>query len=447
MTSERAAERSRFRSSRFKYVVDADDVRPRRRREEVYIDLIKRRPTRVLPQSVLQGLGSDDTALQLEAMREVKTVLSVAEQEVPSIKKVVRSGVVPFIVQLLDRESCPQLQFEAAWALSKIISSGTSDNADMVVDLGAVPILVKLLSSPTTEDVREQAVQGLGSMALKSAACRDKVLEHGAVAPLLQLLNANPRLSLLKAISNLCRGSPAPNFGHVKPTIPVLRQLIYSQDVEIISEACWALSYLSDCTDDKITPVIIDNESFPRLTEFLNKYHSPSLLIPVLRVIGNIAASSSVQTQAVIDGNMIGPMVRLMQTASFNVRKEAVQAISKVTSSGTHDQIKYLVSEGCIKAFCDLLGYTDFSSILMLCLEGLGNILKAGVAEKSSGACTDNMYALMIEDADMQKIEDLQDHRDFSVYEMAINLIESYFEVEEIYEDVTSKEDAPQTPL
>ncbi|CAL4956788.1 unnamed protein product [Urochloa decumbens] len=445
MTSERAAERSRFRSSRFKYVVDADDVRPRRRREEVYIDLIKRRPTRVLPQSVLQGLGSDDTALQLEAMREVKTVLSVAEQEVPSIKKVVRSGVVPFIVQLLDRESCPQLQFEAAWALSKIISSGTSDNADMVVDLGAVPILVKLLSSPTTEDVREQAVQGLGSMALKSAACRDKVLEHGAVAPLLQLLNANPRLTA-EGHKQLMPWQPGAQLW-VKPTIPVLRQLIYSQDVEIISEASWALSYLSDCTDDKITPVIIDNESFPRLTEFLNKYHSPSLLIPVLRVIGNIAASSSVQTQAVIDGNMIGPMVRLMQTSSFNVRKEAVQAISKVTSSGTHDQIKYLVSEGCIKAFCDLLGYTDFSSILMLCLEGLGNILKAGVAEKSSEACTDNMYALMIEDADLQKIEDLQDHGDFSVYEMAINLIESYFEVEEIYEDVTSKEDAPQTPL
>ncbi|CAO2184667.1 unnamed protein product [Urochloa humidicola] len=440
-TSERpAAERCRFRGGRYKWLVDADEA-PRRRREEVFVDLIKRRPMAVMPQSVLQGLGSDDTAVQLEAMREVNKVLSV-EQDLPPIKKVVGSGVVPFIVKLLDRECCPQLQFEAAWALSKIVSLGTSNNAKMVVDLGAVPILVKLLSSPT-EDVRQQAVQALGSIALKSEVCRDKVLEHGAVVPLLQLLNvANPRLSLLRAISNLCRGSPAPNFEHVKPTIPVLLQLIHSQDVAVISEACWALSYLSDCTADKIASVIDNEITFPRLTEFLNNYHSPSVLIPVLRVIGNIGALSSVQTQAMIDGNMIGPLVRLMQTAEFNVRKEAARAISNAASSGTCDQIKYLVSEGCIKAFCHLLG-CDGSSILMVCLEGLGNILKIGEAEKSSGASSDNMYALMIEDADLQKIEDLQDHEDISVYEMAINLIEGYFEIDD---DVTSGEDAVQTP-
>lgn len=45
-------------------------------------------------------------------------------------------------------------------------------------------------------------------------------------------------------------------FFQVKAALPVLQQLIYLNDEEVLTDACWALSYLSDGPNDKIQAVI-----------------------------------------------------------------------------------------------------------------------------------------------------------------------------------------------
>lgn len=57
-------------------------------------------------------------------------------------------------------------------------------------------------------------------------------------------------------------------FFQVRPALPVLRQLIYLNDEEVLTDACWALSYLSDGPNDKIQAVI-DAGVCPRLVELL----------------------------------------------------------------------------------------------------------------------------------------------------------------------------------
>lgn len=100
----------------------------------------------------------------------------------PPIEEVIELGVVPHLVQFLTREYFPQLQFEAAWALTNIVSE-TSDNTKVVIDLGAVPIFVKLLGSPA-DDIREQTIWALGNIAGDSPECRDLVLGHGTLPTL-----------------------------------------------------------------------------------------------------------------------------------------------------------------------------------------------------------------------------------------------------------------------
>lgn len=54
----------------------------------------------------------------------------------------------------------------------------------------------------------------------------------------------------------------------VSPALPTLAQLILSTDEDVLTDACWALSYLSDGTNDKIQAVI-DANVCRRLVELL----------------------------------------------------------------------------------------------------------------------------------------------------------------------------------
>jgi hypothetical protein len=129
--------------------------------------------------------------------------------------------------------------------------------------------------------------------------------------------------------------------------------------------------------------------------------------------------------------------VNVLQNGDFKTKKEACWAISNATSGGLHkpEQIKYLVSQGCIKPLCDLLECMD-NKIIQVALDGLENILKVGDQEKvaTNGI---NQFALFIEEAGgMDKINALQIHDNVDIYKKAYQIIDKYFS-EEDDEDAT----------
>lgn len=54
----------------------------------------------------------------------------------------------------------------------------------------------------------------------------------------------------------------------MSPALPALARLIFSNDDEVLTDACWALSYLSDGTNDKIQAVI-ESGACERLVQLL----------------------------------------------------------------------------------------------------------------------------------------------------------------------------------
>ncbi|CAL9213457.1 unnamed protein product [Arabidopsis halleri] len=514
--SYKPSAKTEVRWNRYKVSVDADEGRRRREDNMVEIrknkreeNLQKKRREGFTPsmasqlgqdfssslptekrleniQQMIAGVMSEDRNIQLEATAGFRKLLSIERN--PPINEVVQSGVVPRIVQFLSRDDFTQLQFEAAWALTNI-ASGTSENTKVIIDSGAVPLFVKLLSS-ASDEVREQAVWALGNVAGDSPKCRDHVLSCEAMMSLLAQFNEHSKLSMLRnatwTLSNFCRGKPQPAFEQTKAALPALERLLHSTDEEVLTDASWALSYLSDGTNEKIQTVI-DAGVIPRLVQLL-AHPSPSVLVPALRTIGNIVTGDDLQTQEVINsqalpgllnllkntykksikkeacwtisnitaGNssqiqeviqagIIQPLVNLVQNGEFEIKKEAVWAISNATSGGNHDQIKFLVSQGCIKPLCDLLSCPD-PRIVTVTLEGLENILKVGEAEQNLGKTgNDNLYAQMIEEVEgVEKIENLQSHDNNEIYEKAVKILESYW-AEEEEEDEIGGVDAPET--
>jgi importin subunit alpha-6/7 len=143
-----------------------------------------------------------------------------------------------------------------------------------------------------------------------------------------------------------------------------------------------------------------------------------------------IAAGNKEQIQAVIENNIIPPLIQLLSNAEFDIRKEAAWAISNATSGGNEQQIKFLVQQGCIRPLCDLLAGSD-PKIVIIALEGLENILRVGDAEARVTNIQNQMAVYVSEAEGLNKIEELQQHSNNDIYEKCIKILETYFGVDE----------------
>lgn len=418
-----------------------------------------------------------------QAVTHCRKMLS--RERKPPIDQIIDAGLVPHLVDLLtldltlkklniqpDVEKLNNTMFEAAWALTNICS-GNNHQTLSVVQANAIPKFVRLLTLVDRLNVVEQAAWALGNIAGDGSELRDNVLSNGVLKPLLALVDLpNATDTFIQnttwTLSNLCRNkNPPTDLKHVHEILPTLVRLLSHKDRQVKTDACWAMSYLTDGTNDRID-VVLKHGSLTPLVALLANCLDISVLTPVLRSIGNIVTGTDVQTQSVIDSgalecfkrllqherssiqkeaawtlsnitagtneqiqsvinaDLVQPIIDCLDKGDFKTQKEAAWAVTNFTSGGTSEQVILLCQAGAIPALCNMLSCQE-DRTLQVILDGIQNILIH--ADKLD--CLENAVDVIEECGGLDKIEGLQSSANDTIYQLAYRLVDTYFNEEE----------------
>jgi len=91
-----------------------------------------------------------------------------------------------------------------------------------------------------------------------------------------------------------------PKFGEVYRAIPTFSAVIQEEeDPEILSDAAWAMCYLSDGQPNRVQ-MVITTGIVPALVRHLDTEYF-SILIPTLRTLGNILTGTVAQAATVLE--------------------------------------------------------------------------------------------------------------------------------------------------
>jgi hypothetical protein len=415
------------------------------------------------------------TAEDLKTLHHgIQTLRKVlASESIPPLHFIMNSGVSKRLIDLLGSPE-KDLQKETLWCIINLATGPTNIVKELVTQ--GVVEKIKTLLMDKDEEVIELAIWSIGNLAGDCIENRDMLL--GVTPELVALMSKIPTnrwKNIMWTLSNLCRGKPLPERPMTNLVLSIIPQVLSSNDDELISDCCWALSYISDGDSLRVQD-IIDLNILPMLIALMTK-DSENITIPTLRTLGSIVAGTEQQTQAVLNLGLVDKIVPFLNSKKMNLRREALWTLSNVTA-GTDEQKNLVLSHPCIYTVIECLKESDFeikkealwtisnsthavcprialkvfdfgalgpisdildmndSRILMVALEAISNLLKAGGSVSGDNEGKTNEIAIKFDEiGGLTKMEALQEHPNVKIYKKVVEIMEQHYGLIEVNDE------------
>lgn len=407
--------------------------------------------------------------------QSIQTLRKILSSEgVPPLHFIMNSGVSSKLIQLMNCEFVA-LQTECMWCILNL-ATGPTHIVRVLIEEGVIQALESLMGSKDQE-LLELSVWCIGNLAGDSVYTRDRLITLvPTLTNLLHKVEVAKWKNIVWTLSNLCRGKPLPDTTTTKLVLQIVPSVLQITDEEILSDCCWALSYISDGDSQRIQD-ILELNILETLINLLT-HESEKVVIPCLRTLGNIVTGNDLQTQQALNLGLVDKISSYLSSKKVSLKREALWTLSNITA-GSDEQINLVLSHPCIGAVINALNEPDFelkkealwtvsnathakspelvlkvielgafpyicevlnmkdSKILLVVLEAINNLLRAGNCVFSNEKdCKNNEVALKFDEiGGLTKMEDLQNHPNVKIYKKVVEIMEEHYGLIEVSDE------------
>lgn len=325
----------------------------------------------------------------VEAVKELEDKVKGNEE---LCVQVAGDGIAAALVRMLSDKA---KQDDALKLLLLLTDAGVGQkNAEVgaeMINKGAVPPLVELISKNSIASQQELAAAVLGNLCHESPANQEKVAKAGVFIPLVQLLGGEigPAQEAAYAIWNLTVGHEENSAKVVRcGAIPKLTELLKSTSDIAQENAAGALMHVT--MSDEARTAIVKADAIPRLCELLLSSYEPEVSSQAAGALLNLASDCPDYSKLIVKHGAIGPLISLVKEGPDLAREYAAGALMNLIR-GDMEVADRAAREGAIPALATLLakpmGHSEALGALANLASGSSErqiaIYKAQVTRKS----------------------------------------------------------------